>query len=221
MTIFAAICSDLRCASQVNRVVISCCAVLCGCVCVSQDFCASQGVTLPPNDGVPVDAYTTLREGLKARDTGSDPTGYYGKKANPMKRFMEASLGNSSAVQIRGIKDAKKKFLDYDRVVLRFFGVWDNTGTVYGDKLKFVINYYMSDDTVEVLEVHEPNCGRQKFGPLLKRQPLPRNILLTDDRNRGIEDDNGDDDYYSYEDFEVGKSLNILGRDILLYDADA
>jgi EF-hand domain-containing protein 1 len=185
-----------------------------------QTWCSDNGVTLGDNIGVPRDSYSTLRESLKARDTGSDPTGYYGKKANPMKRFMEASLGNPSAVQIRGIKDSKKKFLDYDRVVLRFFALWDNTTSVYGDKLKLVINYYMADDTVEVIEVQEPNCGRQKFGPMLKRQPLPRSVLLTDDRSRGIEDDNGEGDYYSYEDFEVGKTINLLGRPVLLYDAD-
>lgn len=156
----------------------------------------------------------------QARETGSDPTGYYGKKANPMKRFMEAALGNSSAVQIRGIRDGKKKFLDQDRVVLRFHGIWDNTAAVYGTKAKFTVNYYLADDTVEVLEVHEPNSGRQKFGPLLKRQALSKSVLITDDRSRGIEDDNGDGDYYTVEDFEIGRTINVLGRPVMLYDAD-
>jgi len=183
-------------------------------------FFSDNGTELEENIPVPADSYTTLRETLKARETGSDPTGYYGKKANPMKRFMEASLGNPSAVQIRGITDTKKKFLDHDRVVLRFHGIWDDTGSVYGSKLKYTIHYYVADDTVEVLEVHEPNCGRQKFGPLLKRQPLPKQVLVTDDRARGIEDDKGSGEYYTADDFTVGSTINVLGRDILLYDAD-
>ena len=185
-----------------------------------QSFCEDNGAPLDANIEVPSDSYATLRQSVKARDTGSDPSGYYGKKANPMKRFMEASLGNPSAVQIRGIRDGKKRFLDQDRVVLRFYGVWDDTTAVYGSKLRFTINYYLADDTVEVLEIHEPNDGRQRFGPLLKRQPLPKRFVITDDRSRGIEDDNGYDDYYTYEDFEIGKTLNVLGRAITLYDSD-
>ena len=208
----------------------------------------------------------------QARETGADQTGYYGKKANPLKRFMEATLGNPSAVQIRGVKDGKGKFLDNDRVVLRFFGIWDDRSSVYGAKLRFNVHYFLADDTVgswflglwagvrrdgwfsfsravvvvvdirhrpglavsvtvlllcallplqvEVLEIHAPNSGRDKWPALLKRQPLSRSVLITDDRTRGIEDDNGYEDYYTEDDFVVGATINVLGRQVLLYDAD-
>ena len=86
--------------------------------------------------------------GAQARETGADQTGFYGRKANPLKRFMEATLGNPSAVQIRGIKDGKGKFLEKDRAVLRFFGVWDDRSRVYGAKLRFNVHYFLADDTV-------------------------------------------------------------------------
>ncbi len=87
----------------------------------------------------------------QARETGADQTGYYGKKANPLKRFMEATLGNPSAVQIRGVKDGKGKFLENDRAVLRFFGIWDDRTNVYGAKLRFNVHYFLADDTVSDL----------------------------------------------------------------------
>ncbi len=85
---------------------------------------------------------------LQTRETGSDSSGYYGKKAHPMKRYMEATLGNPSAVQIRGIPDAMKKFLDHDREVLRFHGIWDDRSSVYGSKIRFNVHYFLADDTV-------------------------------------------------------------------------
>lgn len=165
--------------------------------------------------------YNSSQETLKGRDTGADGEIFRGKKTNPLKRFMEASLGNASNVQRCGQSDALRKFLDNDRKVLRFFGVWDDRDTVYGDRLFFRIHYFLADDTVEVLEVHQPNSGRDRFPALLKRQRVPRDVRYNDDRARGVEDDNGDNDYYDADDLCVGSTINVLGRSVLLYDADA
>jgi hypothetical protein len=73
---------------------------------------------------------------------------------------------------------------------------------------------------MEVIEIVEPNSGRDKWPALLKRQRLAKSTLITDDRSRGIEDDNGDDDYYTENDLAVGETINVLGRAVLLYDAD-
>lgn len=183
-------------------------------------FCAERGRPLAADISAPADGYTTLRDTIKARETGSDQSGYYGKKANPMKRFMEATLGNASAVQIRGIADGKKKFLEHDRKVLRFYGFWDDRRAVFGDTLHMMVHYFLADDTVEMLESHRNNSGRDRFPAILSRQRLPKNIMYNDDRSRGIEDDNGDDDYFCENDFCVGDTVNILGRDIVLYNAD-
>ena len=37
--------------------------------------------------------------------------------------------------------------------VLRFFALWDDRASLCGDRRPFVINFYLADDTVEVLEV--------------------------------------------------------------------
>lgn len=179
-----------------------------------------SGIPQPEDIGFPDDSYTTLRETLKVRDTGADSSTFRGKKSNPLKRFMEASLGNASNVQRCGIPDSLKRFLENDRKVLRFYGVWDNRDAVYGERIFFRIHYFLSDDTMEVLEQHQPNSGRDRFPALLKRQRIPIDLAYNDDRARGVEDDNGFNEYYTHDDLCVGTNINILGRDIQLYDAD-
>lgn len=180
-----------------------------------------QGLPQPEDIGFPDDSYTTLRETVKVRDTGADSEVFRGKKSNPLKRFMEASLGNASNVQRCGIPDSLKKFLENDRKVLRFYGVWDDRERVYGDRLFFRVHYFLSDDTMEVLEEHKVNSGRDRFPALLKRQRVSSTLSYNDDRSRGVEDDNGFSEYYTYADLCVGSTINILGRPILLYNADA
>ena len=43
-----------------------------------------------------------------------------------------------------------RSFLENDRNVLRFVGVWDNTKSFGGDRQVYAINYYVADDTIEV-----------------------------------------------------------------------
>ena len=182
----------------------------------------AKDIPQPENIGFPDDAYTSLRETVKVRDTGADSEVFRGKKSNPLKRFMEASLGNASNVQRCGVPDTLKKFLENDRKVLRFYGVWDDRDRVYGDRLFFRVHYFLSDDTMEVLEEHKVNSGRDRFPALLKRQRVSSDIsLYGDDRARGVEDDDGADNYYNFHDLCVGSTINILGRPILLYNADA
>lgn len=191
-----------------------------GCDAATRAFCAERGIDQPENQAAPFDAYSTLRSTLKARDTGADSEIFRGKKMNPLKRFMEASLGKTGGGG--GTKDTLAKFLENDGKVLRFYGMWDDRKTVYGDKLFFRIHYFLADDTIEVLEVHQPNSGRDKFPALLKRQRLPKRMeSIGDDRERSCEDDDVSADYYNEDDLAVGSNLNVLGRDILLYDADS
>ena len=72
--------------------------------------------------------------------------------------------------------DKLKQFLTFDRRVLRFFSVWDDRDQLFGEKRRFVLLYFLADDTVEVREVPETNDGRDPFPILLNRQKVPRNI---------------------------------------------
>ncbi len=58
--------------------------------------------------------------------------------------------------------------------VLRFWCVWDERQTMYGDRRPYVLHYFLEDDTVEILEINENNSGRDPFPIFLKRGNLPK-----------------------------------------------
>ena len=43
----------------------------------------------------------------------------------------------------------------------RFFCVWDDRQSMYGDQRKFVLRYYLADDTMDMVEEHVANSGRK------------------------------------------------------------
>eukprot|EP01138_Halocafeteria_seosinensis_P016387 gb/GECG01016718.1/.p1 GENE.gb/GECG01016718.1/~~gb/GECG01016718.1/.p1 ORF type:complete len:823 (+),score=122.84 gb/GECG01016718.1/:1-2469(+) len=180
----------------------------------------SEAPEQPPDEDPPGDKYTAERTQFMLRESGMDSSTYRGKRTSPVKRYMEAQRGNPSATQTRGTADKYQQFLDHDRDVLRFSGYWDDRDRVYGDQHLYTISYYLMDDEIEVLEVHEPNDGKDRFPALYRKGPLPKKTMVVDSRARDIEDDCGEDDYYHWTDLQVGKTVNILGRNILLFDAD-
>ena len=44
----------------------------------------------------------------------------------------------------------REKFLKYNNKVLRFYTVWDDRKSMFGDKRYYTLNYYLADDAVEV-----------------------------------------------------------------------
>ena len=126
--------------------------------------------------------------------------------------YIEAAAGKPSNALA---PDKLKKFLANDRKVLRFFAVWDDRGALYGEKRPFVVHYYLADDSVEVLEVSEPNSGRDPFPVFLRRQPLPNKPLEVDALGPTKSTTT-----YTHKDFLVGQYIKVYNRDFYLYDAD-
>ena len=60
-------------------------------------------------------------------------------------------------------------FYEYERKVLRFFGVWDGRENLFGDEQKVRIHYSLADNKIEVLPVSTRNSGRDKLSRLLKK----------------------------------------------------
>jgi Ca2+-binding EF-hand superfamily protein len=197
-----------------------------------------------------VDAYTSLRAARRARETGSPilpglpglagtevpPTGpqarvavgraaleadpWFGRKTSPVKRFAEAVLGNPSAKQTRGLEDNLAKFLELGDTKLVFRGVWDTSAEPLGGKQRLNLHVYLASDEVEIFEENPPNAGKPATLKVFKRARLPRRAIITDDRTRSIEDDKGFQDYYSADEFRVGRTIDFLGRAVQLYAAD-
>ena len=104
--------------------------------------------------------------------------------------------------------DKLRSFLEKDRMVLRFYCIWDDTARLFGDKRPFILHYFLADDTVEVLEVQEPNSGRDPFPVLMKRCQLP------------IDTSTPGGPFVSVDNLGIGQTVMVYGKDLLMYQAD-
>jgi hypothetical protein len=119
--------------------------------------------------------------------------------------------------------DKLKQFLTMDRKVLRFFCVWDDRDSMFGEMRPYILHYYLVDDSVEIREVHEPNDGRDPFPVLVRRQKLPkdRSSVKGSFPSCVLElSEHEVQDWFSPADFFIGKSLFINGRRFLIYNCD-
>lgn len=68
----------------------------------------------------------------------------------------------------------RAKFLKYNNKVLRFYALWDDRKSMYGFKRHYVLNFYLADDAVEVLERYGANEGRDPYPKLVKKSKIPK-----------------------------------------------
>jgi len=190
----------------------------------TRNYYAQQGLSQAENQPAPTDAYNSSRAAMKERDTGADQTIARGKKQNPLKKFMEASLGNASPrMRVGTQSDNLSRFLQNDRNVLRFYAMWDDSDSLYGQVHKYTLNFFLATGEMEVLEINRPNEGRDHFPCFLKRSKVERNRSTTIDGAgvNGVEDE----DYHgsiflTADDLVVGQWVYIHGRPMLIHDAD-
>jgi len=107
------------------------------------------------------------------------------------------------------------KFLQWDTKVLRFFCVWDDRQSMYGDQRKFVLRYYLADDTVDMVEEHVANSGR-RTGNFLRRgrvpKKMPESIVGSGDIHSG--------DYFTPADLMVGDTVTLYNRIFFICGCD-
>jgi hypothetical protein len=113
---------------------------------------------------------------------------------------MEKSLGG-------GRVPSEKQFLDNDRKVLRFYTRWDD--------LPFIVHYYLSDDTIEIREVHTPNDGRDNFALLLKRRKIPYSFSVAQPGLSFM-----GDNYLTFNEIFPGGTIQAYGRDFHIQGVD-
>lgn len=159
---------------------------------------------------LPEDQYqATLRERMQ-RETGADTSISRNRRMHPMKEFMEASLGKSMRSTDLGA------FLDNSRKVLRFEMIWDDTENLYGDLQQFKMHYFLEDDTVEVLQVHSKNNGRDPVPKLLNRTRLPKQKPVVSQADVGAPEE----DFWLWQELHIGASVEIFCRTLLILNAD-
>uniref|UniRef100_A0A7S1XS94 DM10 domain-containing protein n=1 Tax=Phaeomonas parva TaxID=124430 RepID=A0A7S1XS94_9STRA len=139
-----------------------------------------------------------------------------GMTPSPMRTFMEAQLGKPQ-------KTADlQSFLENDRKVLRFFCIWDDRHKLYGDLQRFTLHYHLSDDTIEVLQMHHANDGRDRFPKFMRRckVPKPGDGLGPAANTLGVGGSAGEREPYHWTDLSVGANVNLYGRSLKIVDAD-
>ena len=124
---------------------------------------------------------------------------------------------NYNEVKLKGGRPNKnlKSFLDNDRKVLSFKILWNDNSYDGGEKF-YSLNYFLSDDKVEVKEVNTQNSGRFPFPMLLKRQRLAKKPILTHCPGMSLRTE----DYYKPADLRCGQRVDVYGRDTLIYSCD-
>ncbi|KAK0042970.1 EF-hand domain-containing protein 1-like isoform X2 [Biomphalaria pfeifferi] len=161
----------------------------------TKDFLESEGIEVNEAEFIPTDTYIQKRADAVALRTYTTQSAF----------------------------DKLKQFKELDRKVLRFYCVWDDRDSMFGEMRPFLLHYYLVDDTLEIREVHTPNDGRDPFPVLIGRHKIPKDrfnvpasfpgavLELTDQEIKN---------YFTPKDFQIGKTLQIYGRRFLIYDCD-
>jgi len=184
---------------------------VCGCDDFTARHLADLGANVQQMD-YPADPYEESRKEFMLRETGADFSVSRNAQKNPMKKHMEATLGNTVN------NNGRDGFLKFDRQVLRFDATWDDTKQMYGDLQRYTIHYFLATDEIEVLEVAKPNSGRDPFPKLLKKARLSRSWSTSDANGRSDEPEVAE--YYSWTDFQIGNFIDVYSRKLCLVNAD-
>lgn len=171
----------------------------------TRGFLQDQGLEVGPAEEVPCDPYEERKSTLKRHESGS-PT-HTAPGSPPRETF---SSPNRPAN-----KEALKQFMRNSRKVLRFYCIWDDRLAMYGDRHPYRLHYFLEDDTVEILEVHEGNSGRDPFPVFLRRAPLPKDFTRTKPAKNLPREL-----CYGPQDFRIGTYVQVYGRDFLVHDCD-
>ena len=154
----------------------------------TREFYKTNGIVQPAKETMPVDPFV-LKVSTKPKVV----------KDHLMKDYLEYSMGGGK------VKSAKQ-FLENDRKVIRFNAKFEG--------LKYIIHYYLADDTVEIREVNVNNSGRDPFPLLLKRNRLPRKFCIPQPGEIGAFD------FYTDADIEPFMTLWAFNRPFKILGCD-
>jgi hypothetical protein len=165
---------------------------------------------LRPSEKVPVDYFrASIEEGVEFPGPRSPKSASRNREIHDSKEYTELSLGgNRKNIRLQ-------QYLENDRKVLCFKCYWDDA-TRYGARMYYQMHYYLADDSVEFLESLSRNSGRDPYPVFWKRNMLRKNPHV----NAAPGMSEPEPIIYKPEDFIVGTTVNLYGRDIFLYDCD-
>lgn len=184
------------------------------CDAATREYFTSEGLDVGASEPWPVDPFEDKRTEFMKLQTGADESVYRGVMMNPMKQFMEARLG-------KHIRESGElaSFLANDRKVLRFFCVWDSS-EIYGARVHFTLHYFLTDDTVEIMEDHQTNSGKDPFPKLLTRCKLPLDHTKAVVPLGSSATNNDRSGHLHWGELRIGAFINVYGRALQLLGCD-
>jgi hypothetical protein len=164
-------------------------------------FYSNEGVALGAPEHYPEDPFLRTRAMITMKQNPPDLAEH--------KNYIE--------VMLKGGRPNKNldSFIKNDRRVLSFQILWEDTSYDGGDKY-YVLNFFLSDQSIEVKEINEPNNGKIAFPMLLKRKKLAKQPLLTHYPGMSLRTE----EFYGPQDLTIGQRVHVFGRDCLIYDCD-
>ncbi|XP_033175867.1 EF-hand domain-containing protein 1 [Bombus impatiens] len=154
----------------------------------TREYLNSQGIDVGDKEEPPVDPYTELRL----------------SKQKTLTCITKIS------------DDDRRRFLEYDKMVLLFTATWDDD--------IYQIMYFLMDDTIAVREVQKPNSGKDPVPMLLKRMKVPKDWKNLPSTHPAAYMEYGDPEiieYYTPSDFLIGGTVFIFNRRFFLHDCDS
>ena len=170
-----------------------------------------MGINEAASLSVPVDEYEEFRKTIQP-DLSEVEWGRFNCKKNEGTKYQQARMGcNPDA------NNGREGFIRYGDKTLNFLCVWDNTDTMYGDRVKFRLKYYLCDDTVEIFSIPSGTNGQKEtFSRLLKRSQLP----LFFGGLRDLQAPRDQEKFFHWTDFYIGLEMDVYARTLRIVDAD-
>ena len=192
----------------------------------------------------PADNYEDRVQAQREAGRGGMPGVNYGTKVTEIKKYCESVAGRFYSDKPLG------SFLENDRKVLRFYCMWDDTGREFGSRHRYIVHFFLTDDTAEVREQYGANSGTDPWPMLVKRGKLPKNFVnamadgpLSQPLARAgspnqLEDAaaaagsapptlasptktaRGVGEYYTASDIRIGGTIGVWGRPLLVTGCD-
>ncbi|KAF4705818.1 EF-hand domain (C-terminal) containing, partial [Perkinsus olseni] len=181
----------------------------------TKDFYKEHGLDIGEERETPLDQYTAAKQ--KSAQLSQQPIP---EAVREQKVYNEMILGGGRT------NPKMKQYLENDRKVLRFYAYWDDK-TRYGTRQYYTIHFFLVDDTLEILEIHTRNSGRDRYptfykrGPLLKK-PIPVHTPgMFVDEMKTVYDETGGRMQYSPHDLSTNTTIAVYGREFFIYDCDS
>lgn len=167
----------------------------------TRKFYENEGIALNAPEKYPDDPFQYTRAMINMKQNPPDLAEH--------KNYIE--------VMLKGGRPNKnlESFLKNDRKVLSYSIIWEDKSYDGGDKT-YTLNFFLSDNSVEVKEINEANNGKTPFPMLLKRQKLAKTPILTHCPGMSLKKE----EFYAPQDLLIGTKVTIFGRECLIYDCD-